>query len=407
MRAQRRWGSYAAASIDMPGGNGRVIRSIPDLFHPHDPALVEAAMLANTRLHLKSGNAAAFAKLLPWETLNTLPTAERLLDSELKISQRGREAWFDMAVPRAKHGEERPLRAEALHGLCDQGMSLVLNSVEKRVPAIAALNAMVERHFRARVATNAYVSFQAESAFPPHFDDHNVLVLQIHGSKRWFLHGQPYRYPLANARFPFPKYPGPVEAEILMEPGDLLFVPRGDVHWAEVAGPGSLHLTLTVQPTRGRDLLRWLGSVAEREEIGREDINPLESPAAQVERVERLRAMLHALADGLDLDAFQDDADRTREPVRPFNLGHLHDPAPSTLVLPSLRRRIELPEDGKPGPIAGNASITAGEREVLALLLARDGLTMGELAAALPAVDTGKAVGGLARRALVFLFPGE
>jgi hypothetical protein len=384
-----------------------VIRSIPDLFHPHDPALVEAAMLANTRLHLKDGNAAAFAKLLPWETLNTLPTAERLLDSELKIAQRGRDAWFDMAVPRAKHGEERPLRAEALHGLCDQGMSLVLNSVEKRVPAIAALNAMVERHFRARVATNAYVSFQAESAFPPHFDDHNVLVLQVHGSKRWFLHGQPYRYPLVNDRFPHPKDPGPVEAEILMEPGDLLFVPRGDVHWAEVAGPSSLHLTLTVQPTRGRDLLRWLGTVAEREEIGREDINPLEGPEAQAGRAERLRTMLRALADGLDLDAFQDEADQAREPVRPFNLGHLHELTPGTLVLPSLRRRIALPEDGKLGPAGGNASITAGEREVLKLLLARDGLTVGELATALTSADVTKAVNGLARKALVFLFPGE
>ncbi|MES2445132.1 MAG: cupin domain-containing protein [Pseudomonadota bacterium] len=382
-----------------------MIRSIPDLFHPHDPALVEAAMLESRRLHLKGDRADAFAKLLPWEIFNTLPSAERLLGAELKITQRGRDTMFDVAVPRTKHLSERPMRAEALHALCEQGMSLVLNQVERRVPAIAALNAMLERHFAAKVATNCYVSFRRESAFPAHYDDHNVLVLQLHGSKRWFCHGQPYRYPLAGARFPAPEEPGPIEAEILLTPGDLLFLPRGEVHWAEVAGPASMHLSITIQPPRGRSLLRWLGAQADGEDVAREDLSRLEGAEARAARQERLRAMLHRLADGLDLDSFYADNDRAREPMRPFNLGHFQTLQPDMLVLAALRRRVPLPEDGRLALAGGAVTLTGAERAVLALLLARDGWTVAALEAAQP--EARQAVSGLARKALVFLFPAD
>ncbi|MEZ0241983.1 MAG: cupin domain-containing protein [Sphingomonas sp.] len=381
-----------------------MIRSIPDLLAPHDPALLEEAMRENRRLHLKGGNAAAFAALLPWEQFNTLPTAERLLGGELKITQRGRDPVFDAAVPRTKHLQDRPMRAEALHALVEQGMSLVVNQIERRVPAIAALSAMIERHFAAKVATNCYVSFQRESAFPAHYDDHNVLVLQLHGSKRWYCHGQPYRFPLAGPLFPAPEDPGPVEAEILMEPGDLLFLPRGEVHWAEVAAASSMHLSITIQPPRGRALLRWLGGQADAEEVAREDLSRLEGPEARAAHQERLKAMLHRLADTLDLDAFYADNDRDREPMRPFNLGHLQELGPDMLVLAALRRRVKLPENGRLGLAGGAVTLTASERMVLALLLERDGWTVAALEAGQP--DAREAVAGLARKSLVFLFPG-
>lgn len=362
-------------------------------------------MLANARLHLKGGNAAGFAALLPWETFNTLPTAERLLSGELKITQRGRDPVFDAAVPRTRHLQERPMRAEALHALCEQGMSLVVNQVERRVPAIAAVCAMIERHFAAKTATNAYASFQRESAFAPHYDNHNVLVLQLHGSKRWFCHGQPYAFPLSD-RFPAPEDPGPVEAEMLMEPGDLLFLPRGEVHWAELASPASLHLSITIQSPRGRNLMHWLAEQADAEQVSREDLNRLEGPEARAGRAERLRAMLRGLADNLDLDAFFADMDRAREPVRPFNLGHVQELRPDTLVLASLRRRVPIPANGRLSLQGGAVTLTPAERAVLALLLERDGLSVEGIAAALPdrANETREAVAGLARKSLVFLF---
>ncbi|MCW3848952.1 cupin domain-containing protein [Sphingomonas sp. LB-2] len=383
-----------------------MIRSVADLCHPHDPALIEAAMLELRRVHLSTDRAAAFARLLPWDVFNMLPSRAMLLESELRVIQRGRDAWFDLLVPRTRVDVERKLSARALHDLCEQGMSMVLNRVGRHVPRVAALNAMIERHFRASTDVNCYASFRRESAFPPHFDPHDVLVLQIHGSKRWFCHGQPHRFPLDRQRFPVGDDPGPVEAEILMRPGDLLYLPRGEVHWAETVGEASMHLTVRIQPPRPSDLLPWLAAIAEREEAGREDINALAGDEARAARTERLQAVLRALADGLDLNRFAAEIDRDTGPMRPINLGHMQELRPGTLVTPSLRRRVPL--DGPRVAIGGKpVQLGPDERAVLAELLARDSATIAELEKALPQTATGDAVAGLARKSLVFLFADD
>jgi hypothetical protein len=381
-----------------------LIRSIPDLVAPHDPADLDAAMLAGRRWHASTDRAEAFACLLPWEVFDMLPRAELLLETELRVLQRGRDAFFDLLVPRTRVDVQRRLSATALHELCEQGMSMVLNRVGRHVPRVAALSAMIERHFRANTDVNCYASFRKESAFPPHFDPHDVLVLQLHGSKRWFCHGQPHRFPLDRQRFPVGDDPGPVEAVLLLRPGDLLYLPRGEVHWAETTGEASLHLTVRIQPPRPSDLLPWLAALAERRKIGREDINALEDEAGRAARTARLQAMLGELSDKLDLDAFGEQIDRDTGPLRPINLGLMHALQPDMLVLPSLRRRVPLEGDkpvigGKPTPLS------PGERTVLAELLVRDSATVGELVTALPDMETGEAVASLARKSLVFLFP--
>ena len=363
-------------------------------------------MLERKRLHLSTARAAAFARLLPWDVFNMLPKVEMLLATELRVIQGGRDAVFDFLVPRTRIDVQRTLSARALHDLCDQGMSMVLNRVGRHVPRVAALSAMIERHFRANTDVNCYASFRRESAFPPHFDPHDVLVLQVHGSKRWFCHGQPHRFPLDRQRFPISDDPGPVEAEILMRPGDLLYLPRGEVHWAEPVGEASLHLTVRIQPPRPSDLLGWLSAFAERRKIGREDINALEGVEARTDRVERLKAMLGALAEELDLDTFEEATARDTGALHPINLGLMQELRPDTLVLPSLRRRVPL--DGDKILIGRKPVVlTADERTVLAELLAKDSATIDALVQAFPGANAREAVAGLARKSLVFLFPDE
>lgn len=360
-----------------------MIRSIADLFHPHDPAAIDTAIRERTWLHLSTDRAAAFARLLPWDVFNMLPRAEMLLDSDLRVVQRGRDALFDQLAPRHRIGGERSLSPRVLHDLCEQGMSMVLNDVGRHVPRIAALGAMVERQFRGATQVNCYASFRRESAFRAHFDAHDVIVLQLQGSKTWHCHGQPHRFPLDRQRFPVAEELGPAEADVLMQPGDLLYLPRGEVHWAETVSEASLHLTIAIQQPRAADLLSWLAAAAEREQIGREDLDGGEGQG------DRLRAMLYDLADGLDVDAFHAAMDQ-RLPLPAINLGHMQELREATLVMPALRRRV-MPD-----------GLSEGERAVLRLLLERDSATIGELVQA--NAEARDAVASLARKSLVFLF---
>lgn len=382
--------------------------ALRNLFHPVDPTEIAQAVAEDRRLFRKTDQAAAFARFLPWETLNSLINADGLTSGRVSMARQGRALPLEMAglARRPKGGDW--VAAEAIHNLCHQGLSLVLNGVDKQVRAIAAMNAMVERFLRCDTITNAYASFNRDSAFKPHLDPHNVLILQIHGRKRWWCYGQVAHFPVDAQVFPDAESLPPPEWEGVLEPGDILFVPRGDVHRAMVEDMNSLHLTVTMTPPTGADLFAWLSRQDSDRELGRRYL-PIHGPAEALQgHREALAARFHGLVDALDIDGFLLEMDQARPPVRPFNLGLEQSLGPATEVQPALRRRLALPEarGADIRVVIGGATVTlsAAERDVLMVLLDADALTVEQLGTALPTLDVYEAVSGLARKALIFLF---
>lgn len=368
-----------------------------DFFYPIDPADIAEAARQERRLHRQTGRAAAFSRLLPWETLGTLITTEALRTGQVTIARQGRPLPIEM-VSAGTSG----MAPDAIQALCAQGASLVLNGVERQVPAIAAMNAMVERYLRCNTHSNAYASFNRESAFKAHFDGHDVLVLQLQGRKRWWCYGQAERYPMVGRTFVGPEALPPAEWQGVLEPGDLLYLPRGDVHRAQVEGRNSLHLTVGMSPPTGADMMAWLGRALLNEEIGRQYVPVIGDAQERGAHEAALRAAFHRLADTMNIDSFLAEADRERTAFRPFSLGLGQAIASDTIAQPALRRRVPL-QPGE-GPHGG---LPEPERAVLALLLVEDALTVRQIAEALPAFDISAALEALARKALVFLFAGS
>lgn len=87
-----------------------------------------------------------------------------------------------------------------------------------------------------------------------------MYVLQIEGAKRWRVYAPPRGHVLPRASSPdFCEADlGAPVLDALLEPGDMLYLPRGAVHQAvAAAGPPSLHLTLSANQRRSwLDLLR-------------------------------------------------------------------------------------------------------------------------------------------------------
>ena len=381
--------------------------ALRNLFYPVDPTEIAEAASRGRRLYRKTERAAGLARLLPWETLNTLITSDALASGRVSMARQGRSLPLEMvgAAGRPKSGDW--IAPDAIQNLCHQGASLVLNGVERQAPAIAAMNAMIERYLRCETVTNAYASFNRDSAFKAHFDPHDVLILQLHGRKRWWCHGQIEQFPLKARAFANEELPPP-EWEGVLEPGDILFVPRGDVHRALVEGPNSLHLTVTMTPPPGADVLGQLARRSLREALGRRYLPVGADADLRREHQEELKAMFHRLVDAFDIDDLLAELDRARAPASPFNLGLVQALEPGTEVQPALRRRLDLPESNGADVRVdlGGAVVTLPcvERDVLASLLEADALTMEQLSERLPEADVYGAVAGLARKAMVFLF---
>jgi hypothetical protein len=140
------------------------------------------------------------------------------------------------------------------------GATLVFDGVEECHPGAKLLASDFEYVLREPTSINAYASFHARSGFGPHWDDHDVFVFQVHGSKQWEISPPTRSAPVRGEdhRTPRPATAGAVE---VLEAGDVLYLPRG--WWHDVAatdGP-SLHYTMSVPRRLGLHLLGWVGEI--------------------------------------------------------------------------------------------------------------------------------------------------
>lgn len=318
-----------------------MIGSLSDLLRPHDPTLLLDAVNAHQRILLHTEQASEFSALLPWDRLNALITPDRIATKQIEMARGGFRLPAEMTVVRRKN---RPgdiqLNVAALHGHCRQGFSLIINSIQGMERNIALMNAMIERELRAPVHTNAYVSFTQQSAFKPHWDDHNVLILQIHGKKVWRSWGQREPYPIGNPVHDDLMKLGSPEWEAILCPGDVLYLPRGEVHAAQVlSGEQSLHLTVGITPPRLDDLARALAHACQANPICRQDL-PVIAPLQERELwVNAVKVLMHQALDTLDFDDLLAWLDRKRGPLHFTSLGMTPSIAPERRFQPALRRR--------------------------------------------------------------------
>lgn len=128
------------------------------------------------------------------------------------------------------------------------GATIVLPQLHFADGTLYAFCLGLERDFGARIQTNIYLTPTNASGFGIHYDDHDVLVLQMAGRKKWEIYGQREGLPFRGEKFSSERDdPGPLRAELVLEPGQCLYVPRGLCHRAVNEGQEpSLHITIGI-----------------------------------------------------------------------------------------------------------------------------------------------------------------
>eukprot|EP00035_Acanthoeca_spectabilis_P004802 m.107101 g.107101 ORF g.107101 m.107101 type:complete len:622 (-) comp12732_c0_seq2:1031-2896(-) len=133
-------------------------------------------------------------------------------------------------------------------------VSIVLNGLNYRTQGVAKLVLLLEAAFEMSAAANLYHTPPGGQALELHYDPTEVFVLQLAGRKRWTV---------AAPLVPVPRKEDTildstlitldavdVLMDITMEPGDLLYMPRGTLHFATNPVDGgaapSTHLTLAI-----------------------------------------------------------------------------------------------------------------------------------------------------------------
>ncbi len=213
------------------------------------------------------------------------------------------------------------------------GATLVLQALHRSWPPLVDFGARLADELGHPVQINAYITPPQNQGFAPHYDVHDVFVLQVAGRKRWTIHAPVVTDPLDNQQWDKRKDQVQARAaeepliDVVLEPGDALYLPRGTIHAAQAQGETSIHLTVGVHPVTRYQLARHLLDIAQDDPQLRTSLPmgvDLSDPAVLADQlaatVEQLRARL------VGIDAAQvarlvgtDLMTRTRpEPIGPL-----------------------------------------------------------------------------------------
>ncbi|MFJ8843761.1 cupin domain-containing protein [Streptomyces cyaneofuscatus] len=132
------------------------------------------------------------------------------------------------------------------------GATLVLQALQRTWEPVTDFSARLSAQLGHPVQANAYVTPPQSRGFDAHYDVHDVFVLQIGGTKRWLVHEPVHPDPLRDQPWTDHRSAvaeaarGVARLDTVLEPGDVLYLPRGWLHAAEAQGGVSVHLTLGI-----------------------------------------------------------------------------------------------------------------------------------------------------------------
>lgn len=206
------------------------------------PAFVDEIWGA-TRFHVRRDCPDYFDGLLPGpsvldgllEHIRTEPSVLRLVKGEQD------------RPPESYRREDGSLDPAGVHDGHAAGYTIVVDNLERYVRTIGSLAHAIEVQLDFPTQVNGYVTPPESQGFVPHYDHHDVLILQIQGSKVWHLYGDapvpPHemqqRKVVAGTDLPPP-------TDLRMDAGDTLYLPRGQIHAAETHSEPSVHLTVGI-----------------------------------------------------------------------------------------------------------------------------------------------------------------
>lgn len=261
-------------------------------------------------------------RLMTPSRLLDIVTRRQLEPPQLRLFQDGRElhpsAFLRPRVNRRGQAQ-RMVDTEALENLLDTGVTLVLDAVETFDPALEIATRALRWWARDVVQVNAYLTTRSTGGFPLHWDDHDVVVVQLAGNKTWDVRNHSRPVPMYRDAAPN-SVPSPdVVWQGTLTPGDVLHIPRGYWHQATHANhedPLSLHLTFGFVKRTGVDWLAWIADQARELEIFRRDL--VRSGSAQEQEAERARLVAAAmeLLRSRPPATFLTDRERSRPPAR-------------------------------------------------------------------------------------------
>jgi len=148
------------------------------------------------------------------------------------------------------------LNLNQLYAAYGDGYTVVINGIDRFWKPIKNLCHNTRTFLSHKTVGNMYLTPENQQALSPHYDAHDVFVIQVAGKKHWKIYDATYKTPLLDSFQPiFQREHLKNCKEITLEAGDMMYIPRGVPHEASTSDESSLHLTIGIYPTQWIDFI--------------------------------------------------------------------------------------------------------------------------------------------------------
>jgi hypothetical protein len=199
---------------------------------------------------------------------------------------------------------------QSLHNLFQAPeISLRILGLERHPQALEVkrVHELLQGWSRCRVQAIAFYSAPGESVIPIHWDTENLLIFQIAGTKHWEITPasltRPLHFQRSDAYLGLAAEPAGETRQIALNPGELLFVPRGWLHRARAQQEPTLHITFGIYMPTWFDLLMHTLDLAQFEAAHDPGLRALVNTPEAGSDPEHLRKLLIRVLQAADLRA--------------------------------------------------------------------------------------------------------
>jgi hypothetical protein len=248
-----------------------------------------------------------FTQLLTLTDLDTILADQSLRAPLVWVVQQGKQITEGQyTTASAGHFDHTPgyIDSAKLYRCFRGGATVVFRQMPRYWQPVQDLCRQISQDIGLPVTrADGYITPHEAQGLLPHYDDTDVLVLQLSGRKEWFEYEHNGDLPLPqkswmtlNAQaLERERAKAVVSGSVVLEPGDVLYVPRGSMHAARTLDDYSLHIGLSLMHIAYLDVLEALTRCAVNDRwfrrslpLGSGDAGAISSSAVAKEVAEHL-----------------------------------------------------------------------------------------------------------------------
>ncbi len=156
-------------------------------------------------LHIKRNDEQYYQDILTPREISDYLERQDIFYPSVRIVKNGKEIpngeYTLKSTPIGHHRKDGIINTDKAFSLFNNGATFVIQAGQRYFNNLSHCSLELSQKFNSPVQANLYITPNKSQGFNPHWDTHDVFVLQISGTKTWHLYGFEKELPTKNQSF--------------------------------------------------------------------------------------------------------------------------------------------------------------------------------------------------------------